>query len=256
MKKIKITISGGLGRMGSLLIKKTLQDKNLSLESVTEQKEIKKNGIHFKKNSTESLKNTNVIIDFTRPACTSEILKIATKLKKKVIIGTTGFSKKQQNEIIKASKKIPILQSGNMSLGINLLQYLSGILSKKIIKGYQMEIHDAHHKMKVDYPSGTALMLANAVAKGQGKNLDQITGNIFLNKGGKGKTGKINFFIKRKGKIPGTHSVIFQTPKETIELKHISKSRDLFADGAINAAKWLANKKPGLYNMHDVLKIK
>jgi len=90
MKKIKITISGGLGRMGSLLIKKTLQDKKLSLESVTEQREIKKNGIPFKKNSTESLKNTNVIIDFTRPACTSEILKIATKLKKKVIIGTTG----------------------------------------------------------------------------------------------------------------------------------------------------------------------
>ncbi len=256
MKKIKITVSGGLGRMGSLLIKKTLRDKNLLLESVTEQKEIKKNKIHYKKNSIDSLKNTNVIIDFTRPNCTSEILKIATKLKKKIIIGTTGFNKKQQSEIIRASKKIAILQSGNMSLGINLLQYLSGILSKKILKEYEMEIHDAHHKMKIDYPSGTALMLGDAVAKGKGRNLEQIKGNIFLNKIGKGKAGKINFFIKRKGKIPGTHSVIFQTPKETIELKHISKSRDLFADGAINAAKWLANKKPGLYNMHDVLKIR
>lgn len=256
MKKIKISISGGLGRMGSLLIKKTLKDKKLQLESVTEQQEIKKNGIHYQKNSIQSLKNTNVIIDFTRPNCTSEILKLATKLKKKMIIGTTGFNKQQQKDIIKASKKIAILQSGNMSLGINLMQYLSGILSKKILNEYQIEIHDAHHKMKVDYPSGTALMLGHAVAQGKGKNLDQITGNTFLNKKGKTKIGKINFFIKRKGKIPGTHSVIFQTPKETIELKHVAKSRDLFADGALNAAKWLANKKPGLYNMHDVLQIR
>ena len=256
MKKINITISGGLGRMGSLLIKKTLEDKNLNLSSVTEQQEKRKNGIHFKKNSVDSLKNTNVIIDFTRPNCTSEILKIATKLKKKIVIGTTGFNKKQQHEINQASKKIAILQSGNMSLGINLMQYLSFILSKKILQEYQMEIHDAHHKMKIDYPSGTALMLGNAVAKGKNKSLDQIKGKIFLNKKGKGKINKINFFIKRKGKIPGTHSVIFQTGKEIIELKHIAKSRDLFADGAINAAKWLAKKKPGLYNMHDVLNIK
>ena len=128
MKKINITISGGLGRMGSLLIKKTLEDKNLNLSSVTEQQEKRKNGIHFKKNSVDSLKNTNVIIDFTRPNCTSEILKIATKLKKKIVIGTTGFNKKQQHEINQASKKIAILQSGNMSLGINLMQYLSFIL--------------------------------------------------------------------------------------------------------------------------------
>ncbi|MDB4022632.1 4-hydroxy-tetrahydrodipicolinate reductase [Pelagibacteraceae bacterium] len=256
MKKINITISGGLGRMGSLLIQKVKEDRSLNLSSVTEQRELKKNGIFFEKNSSQSLKKANVVIDFTRPNCTSQILKLATKLKKKVIIGTTGFNKKQQAEINKASKKIAILQSGNMSLGVNLMQYLSGILSEKILKEYSMEIHDAHHKMKIDYPSGTALMLGNAVAKGKGKSLDQIKGNIFLNKKGKGKANKINFYIKRKGKIPGTHSVIFQTTKETIELKHIAKSRDLFADGAINAAKWLANKKPGLYNMHDVLKIR
>jgi len=256
MKKINITISGGLGRMGSLLIQKVKEDKSLNLSSVTEQRELKKNGILFEKNSSQSLKKANVIIDFTRPNCTSQILKLATKLKKKVIIGTTGFNKKQQVEINKASKTIAILQSGNMSLGINLMQYLSGILSEKILKEYSMEIHDAHHKMKIDYPSGTALMLGNAVAKGKGKSLDQIKGNIFLNKKGKGKLNKINFFIKRKGKIPGTHTVIFQTDKETIELKHTAKSRDLFADGAINAAKWLTNKKPGLYNMHDVLKIR
>ena len=255
MKKINITISGGLGRMGSLLIQKTVQDKQLKLESVTEQKSFTKNGIKYKKNSVDSLKNTNVIIDFTRPNCTLEILKLATKLKKKLIIGTTGFNNKQQEDINKASKKIAILQSGNMSLGINLMQYLSRILSEKILNEFQIEIHDAHHKKKIDYPSGTALMLGQAIAEGKRKSLEKLKGNIFFNKKGNGKKDKINFFIKREGTIPGTHSVIFQTAKETIELKHIAKSRDLFADGALSAAKWLANKKPGLYNMHDVLKI-
>lgn len=256
MKKIRITVSGGLGRMGSLLIKKIKQNKKFYLSSVTEQKEFKRDGIYYQVNSIQSLKNTNVIIDFTRPQCTLQILKLAIKLKKKVIIGTTGFNKKQQTEINKASKKISILQSGNMSLGVNLMEYLSNILSQKIMKEYQIEVHDAHHKMKIDYPSGTALMLGNAVAKGKGKSLNKIKGNIFLNKKGKSKVNKINFFIKRKGKIPGTHSVIFQTNKEIIELKHIAKSRDLFADGAINAAQWLSKKKSGLYNMHDVLNIK
>ena len=255
MKKINITISGGLGRMGSLLIQKTVQDKQLKLESVTEQKSFTKNGIKYKKNSVDSLKNTNVIIDFTRPNCTLEILKLATKLKKKLIIGTTGFNNKQQEDINKASKKIAILQSGNMSLGINLMQYLSRILSEKILNEFQIEIHDAHHKKKIDYPSGTALMLGQAIAEGKRKSLEKLKGNIFFNKKSNGKKDKINFFIKREGTIPGTHSVIFQTAKETIELKHIAKSRDLFADGALSAAKWLANKKPGLYNMHDVLKI-
>ena len=115
MKKINITVSGGLGRMGSLLIKKTIKDKQLHLSSITEHQAFTKNGVKYQKNSIDSLKNSNVIIDFTRPASTSEILKLAIKLKKKVIIGTTGFNKKQQTEINKASKKIAIL------LGFHLL---------------------------------------------------------------------------------------------------------------------------------------
>ncbi len=108
---------------------------------------------------------------------------------------------------------------------------------------------------RINYEEMTDLIRANNFTMPDDVTYYDLDGNL-LNKEGKGKTNKINFFIKRKGKIPGTHSVIFQTPKETIELKHIAKSRDLFADGAINAAKWLANKKPGLYNMHDVLKIR
>ncbi|MEK9717002.1 MAG: 4-hydroxy-tetrahydrodipicolinate reductase [Pelagibacteraceae bacterium] len=256
MKKLNITISGGLGRMGSLLIKNTIKDKKLKLYSSTEHKEIRKGKMLFQKNTDKAIKGTNVIIDFTRPKCTLEILKLAIKHKKKIVIGTTGFNKNHLNIIKKASKKIAILQSGNMSLGINLMQFVSKILSKGFMKDYQMEIHDAHHIKKIDYPSGTALMLGNAVAEGKGKQLNQIQGKIFLNKKGKGKVNRINFYIVRKGKIPGIHSVIFENKQERIEIKHTAHSRDLFAEGAINAAKWLANKKPGLYNMHDVLNIR
>ena len=256
MKKIKITVTGGLGRMGQLLIKNTQKDKKLKLYSATEYKEFKKAGVKYQKNTDAAFKGTDVIIDFTRPNCTLEVLKLAIKHKKKVIIGTTGFQKKHWDTIKKASKKIPILQSGNMSLGINLMQFVSKILSKGFMNNYQMEIHDAHHAKKIDYPSGTALMLGHAVADGKSKSLKQIQGKIFLNKKGKGKTNKLNFYILRKGKIPGTHSVIFENKQEKLEVQHTAHSRDLFAEGAISAAKWLANKKPGLYNMHHVLGIK
>lgn len=256
MRKINITISGGLGRMGKLLCTKIKEDKELKLSSVTEYKNITKQGLTYEINSVSALKNADIIIDFTRPNCTLEILRIAVETKKKLIIGTTGFTKKQQARINQASKKIPILQSGNMSLGINLIQFLSNILSSKILKEYQIEIHDIHHKMKVDYPSGTALMLGHAVAQGKNKTLEKIKGKVFLNKKGYGQKDKINFFIKRTGKIPGTHSVIFKTPKEIIEIKHTAKSRDLFADGALNAAKWLMKKKPGFYTMRDFLNLK
>lgn len=256
MKKINISITGGLGRMGQLLIQQTQKDKNLKLHSATENKEIKKGKIQYQKNNDKAFKRTNVIIDFTRPNCTLEVLKLAVKHKKKVVIGTTGFQKKHWDEIKKASKKIAILQSGNMSLGINLMQYVSKILSKGFLSDYQMEVHDDHHIKKIDYPSGTALMLGHAVADGKNKNLKQIQGKIFLNKKGKGQKNKLNFYIVRKGNTPGTHSVIFENKQEKIEIKHTAHSRDLFAEGAINAAKWLKNKKPGLYNMHHVLGIK
>ena len=255
-KKINITVSGGLGRMGQLLIKHTNKDKNLKLHSVTEYKEFQKGKIKYQVNNDKAFKNTNIIIDFTRPHCTLEILKFAVKYKKKVIIGTTGFRKKHWDAIKKASKKISILQSGNMSLGINLMQFVSRILSRGFMNDYQMEICDAHHIKKIDYPSGTALMLGHAIADGKSKTLKKIQGKIYLNKKGKGSQNKLNFYIVRKGKIPGTHSVTFENKQEKLKIEHTAHSRDLFAEGAIGAAKWLAKKKSGLYNMHHVLGIK
>jgi 4-hydroxy-tetrahydrodipicolinate reductase len=257
MKKINITISGALGRMGKILIKRISKNKNLKLFSITDLKVGKEvAGIKTQKNSIEALKKTDIIIDFSNPKASIEILNYAKKLKKKIVIGTTGFNSRQNNLIKNYSKKIAIFKSGNMSLGINLLEYVVSILSKKIPNNYQIGISDNHHKKKIDYPSGTALMLANAVAKSKNKNLKSIKGKTFLNKSGKLQNNKINFFVTRKGKTIGKHSVNFDNKIENIELKHTAFSRDLFADGALNAAIWISKKNKGLFNVQDIFGLK
>ena len=257
MKKINITITGALGRMGKILIKRISKNKNLKLFSLTDLKSGKTiNGIKTQKNNLDAFKKTDVIIDFSKPKSSLEILNYAQKFKKKVVIGTTGFTKKQNNLIKNYSKKIAIFKSGNMSLGINLLEYIVNILSKKIPNNYHIGINDNHHKRKVDYPSGTALMLANAVSKGKNKNPESIKGKIFLNKKGNLQGNKINFFITRKGNTIGKHSVLFNNKIENIEVKHTAFSRDLFADGALNAAIWISKKNKGLFNMQDMFGLK
>jgi 4-hydroxy-tetrahydrodipicolinate reductase len=257
MKKINITIAGALGRMGKILIKRVSKNKNLKLISLTDLKSGKTiNGIRIQKNNMEAFKKTDVIIDFSTPKASLEILNYAKKFKKKVVIGTTGFNSKQNNLIKNYSKKIAIFKSGNMSLGINLLEYVVSIFSKKVPSNYQIGISDDHHKRKVDYPSGTALMLANAVSKGKNKNLESIKGKMFLNKSGSLQKNKINFFISRKGNTIGKHSVNFNNKIENIELKHTAFSRDLFADGALNAAVWISKRNSGLFNMKDMLGLK
>ena len=257
MKKINISISGGLGRMGKVLIKLVFKNKNLKLKSITDLKVGKKFGELKTLNSTiEAFRNTDVIIDFSTPKSSMQILNFAKKLKKKIVIGTTGFTINQENIIKSYSKKIAIFKSGNMSLGINLLGYITKILSRKIPSNYQIGISDNHHKAKIDYPSGTALMLAKALAEGRNKNLDKLKGKIFLNRKGNLQGNKINFFITRKGRTVGKHSVIYNNKIESIQLKHTSFSRQLFADGALNAAIWISKKNKGLFDMQDMLNLK
>jgi 4-hydroxy-tetrahydrodipicolinate reductase len=257
MKIIKITITGALGRMGRALVQRLSKKKGLKLFSLTDVKSNKiVNGIKIQKNNLDAFKKTDVIIDFSSPKASIEVLQYAKKLKKKVVIGTTGFTQNQNNLIKNYSKKIAIFKSGNMSLGINLLEYIVNILSKKISGDYHIGISDDHHKNKVDYPSGTALMLANAVSKGKNKNLESMRGKFFLNKKGSLQKNKVNFFIKRKGNTVGKHSVIFNNKIENIELKHTAFSRELFADGALNAAIWISKKSKGLFNMQDMFGLK
>jgi 4-hydroxy-tetrahydrodipicolinate reductase len=178
MRKINLSISGCMGRMGQQLIKSSKKNRNFKLVSLTESRIINKKifGIKPSRNNSEAFKKSNVIIDFTVPKCTLEILKIASKLKKRVVIGTTGFSKKEENLIKNFSKKIPILKAGNMSLGVNLLMYLTEIASKSLGNNFLSKIYEVHHKHKIDYPSGTALMLGKGIADGKNKNFYNLIG--------------------------------------------------------------------------------
>ena len=258
MKNINLTITGCMGRMGQQLIKTAKKEKGYKIHSLTEYKIINKkfNGIKPQLNTEEAFKKTDVIIDFTIPKCTFEVLKIATKLKKRIVIGTTGFSEKEEKLIKSYSKKIPILKAGNMSLGINLLMYLTEIASKSLGKKYLSKVFEVHHKHKKDYPSGTAIMLGNGIAIGKNKNFYNLVGKKFLNKKNFPYGNKINFNSIRKGEVIGEHEVLFSSGKEIIKLNHEAFDRTLYSEGALSAASWLMKKKPGLYSMRDLMNFK
>ena len=258
MKKINLAITGCMGRMGQQIIRSVKSQKNFKLVALTENKKINKkiNGIRVNLNNMSTFKKANLIIDFTVPKCTFEVLKIASKLKKRVVIGTTGFTKKEEELIKRYSKKIPILKAGNMSLGINLLMYLTEIASGSLGKNFLSKIFEVHHKHKKDYPSGTALMLGNGIALGKNKDFYNLFGKKYLNKKTFPYGNKINFNSIRKGEIIGEHEVKFSSGKETITLNHEAFDRALYSEGALSAASWLMKKKPGLYTMRDLMNFK
>ena len=258
MKKINLAITGCLGRMGQQLIKSSKSNNNFKIVALTESKTINKkiSGIKLDINTNEAFKKADVIIDFTIPKCTLEILKIASKLKKRIVIGTTGFTQNEERTIKKYAKKIPILKAGNMSLGVNLLMYLTEIVSGSLGDNYLSKILEVHHKHKKDHPSGTALMLGKGIANGKNKNLYNLIGKKFLNKKSFPFGKKINFNSIRKGEVIGEHEVSFSSGKEIIKLNHEAFDRALYSDGALSAAKWLSNKRAGLYSMRDLLNFK
>ena len=258
MKKINLTITGCMGRMGQQIIRSVKKNKNFKLISLTENRKISKkiDGIKISSNTAEAFKKVNLIIDFTIPKCTFEVLEIASKLKKRVVIGTTGFTKKEEVLIKRYSKKIPILKAGNMSLGINLLMYLTEITSSSLGKNFLSKISEIHHKYKKDYPSGTALMLGKGIADGKNKNFYTLLGKKYLNKKTFPYGGKINFNSIRKGEIIGEHEVKFSSGKEIITLNHEAFDRALYSEGALTASRWLMTKKAGLYSMRDLMNFK
>ena len=258
MKKINLAITGCMGRMGQQIIKSAKYNKNFTIKAVTENRPFNKkiNGIDISFNDENAFNKADVIIDFTAPKCTFEVLKIAAKLKKKVIIGTTGFTKREENLIKNYSKKIPILKAGNMSLGINLLMYLTEITSASLGNSYLSKVFEIHHKHKKDYPSGTALMLGKGIAVGKNRDFYKLIGKKYLNKKSFPYGKKINFNSIRKGEIIGEHEVKFSSGKEIITLNHEAFDRALYSEGALTAAKWLNKKKAGLYSMRNLLNFK
>ena len=260
MKKIKLVVVGCAGRMGQQIIKEIQKCKNINLVAAIEKKNSPSINKNIKKIKITSDKETafrkaDTIIDFSLPESTIETVKYATKLKKKLVIGTTGLSANQVSKIKSASKKTAIVFAPNMSIGINLLMRLVDKASNILFSNNtSVEILDIHHKNKKDAPSGTALVLGDVVAKGKNFNLKSKS-TMKPNKIRKKQLGKINFYCKRQGNVVGDHSVIFTNKGEEIELKHRGFNRSIYAIGAIRAAIWLSKQKKGFFNMSDVLGI-
>jgi 4-hydroxy-tetrahydrodipicolinate reductase len=195
----------------------------------------------------------DVVIDFTFHEATINNLPAIVKMKKALVIGTTGFSKDELDRIIACSEKIPILMAPNMSLGVNLLFKLAGQVAAALGDGYDIEIVEAHHNQKQDAPSGTAKRIAENIADAVNRNLDQVAVHGRQGIVGARKPEEIGVHAVRGGDIVGDHTILYAGPGERIELKHQAHSRDTFARGAIKAAKFVAKQQPGLYGMDDVL---
>jgi 4-hydroxy-tetrahydrodipicolinate reductase len=193
------------------------------------------------------------VIDFTSPAATAEHAGLAAQARIVHVIGTTGLSAQEDDAVLAASRHAVIVKSGNMSLGVNLLAALTKKAAEVLGPDYDIEIIEMHHRMKVDAPSGTALMMGRAAADGRKIGLDDHSVRVRDGHTGVRKRGDIGFATLRGGDVIGDHTVIFAGPGERVELTHRAGDRQLFARGAIRAAQWGKGKPPGLYSMRDVL---
>ncbi|CAL4319465.1 4-hydroxy-tetrahydrodipicolinate reductase [Buchnera aphidicola (Thelaxes suberi)] len=260
IKNINIAIVGALGKIGTLLTQ-TIQQTNdctLIASIITKKQQFndEKNNFNVFSCLSQAIKNNDidVIIDFSTPKSTMEQIIICQKFKKNMVIGTTGFSSQQKKIIMEASKNIGIVHSANFSIGINLMHTLLKKTAKMIGNNTDIEIIEYHHRNKKDTPSGTALYLGNTICNTLNWNLEKsaIYRKKEITNGRKNNT--IGFSSIRAGNIIGEHKVIFVNESESIEITHKAMNRLPFVKGAIQAAKWILNKKNGLFDMHDVLK--
>ena len=196
---------------------------------------------------------SDVIIDFTTPAASVEIAAAAAGAGAAHVIASTGFDDEQEAAIVALAKRIAIVKSGNMSLGVNLLCALVEEAARRLDGHYDIEITEAHHRRKVDAPSGTALMLGEAAAAGRGVSLKECAVHDRHGVGEARKRGEIGFSVVRGGGIVGDHDAAFAGEREVVTLSHRAIDRGLFADGALAAAQWVFGRPPGLYSMRDVL---
>jgi 4-hydroxy-tetrahydrodipicolinate reductase len=254
---MKIGVLGGSGRMGRLIIQKILEIPEIKLTGI---------GIHQQKASSldfpdilitsdaeKVLDCADVVIDFTKAEALSGHLEKALKLKKAMVIGTTGLVESHKDFIKKASRLIPIVYASNMSLGLAVMTRLVEQVASILGPNFDIEILEMHHRHKKDAPSGTALSLGNAAA--QGRNIPFNAHACFDRtcRTSSRPKNEIGFSVLRAGDIPGEHTVVFASDEEMITLSHRVFNREVFAKGAIKAALWLRDKEPGLYTMQDVL---
>jgi len=255
---VKVIVCGACGRMGRKIADILSQDEETQLVGAIEAKAHKALGtevipkVKVTDNLEKIIDRAEVVIDFTNPQASLENLEVAAKFKKAMVIGTTGHTEQEKKLVAEKAKIIPLLMAPNMSLGVNLLfKVVAGVA--KVLKGYDVEIIEAHHNRKKDAPSGTAAKLEETIA--QALNLNPKEAGIYGRKGmvGPRKPQEIGVHSVRAGDIVGEHTVIFAGTGERLELTHRAHSRDCFARGAVEAAKWIVKQPPGFHNMQDFL---
>jgi 4-hydroxy-tetrahydrodipicolinate reductase len=269
MSDMRLVVAGAGGRMGRTLVKAIAESKGLKLAGALEDARspligwdagtlagLGENNIKLIGDPGKIMDEIDGIIDFTIPAATVGYAALAARHGKAHVIGTTGLNAADEDKIKDAAKRAVIVKSGNMSLGVNLLAALTKRVAKTLDASFDIEILEMHHKQKVDAPSGTALMFGRAAAAGRGIELDQHSVKSREGHTGARKAGDIGFAALRGGTVVGEHSVIFAGPAERIELTHKAEDRMIFATGALHAALWARDQKPGLYSMADVLGLK
>jgi len=269
MAEMRLVVAGAGGRMGRTLVKAIADSKEFSLAGALEDARspligwdsgtlagLPENGIKLVGDAAQALSNADGILDFTAPIATIAFAALAAKSGKIHIIGTTGMNAADEAKIKDAAKSAVIVKSGNMSLGVNLLAALTKRVAKTLDKSFDIEILEMHHNQKVDAPSGTALLLGRAAADGRGIEFDKQSVKSREGHTGARKPGDIGFATLRGGSVVGEHSVIFAGAAERLELAHKAEDRMIFARGALYAAGWARNQKPGLYSMMDVLGLK
>ena len=268
VKKYKLSIIGATGRMGQMLVRAAMEKNDFDLVGLLEVEghnligtkgnelfpELKKD-LFFSDSLEEILEISDVIIDFSNPKNSVDVAVKAAKFKVVDVIGTTGFSKSQLKQIEKASKNTTLIRAGNMSLGVNILTGVTEKIAEALDDDFDIEIVEMHHNKKIDAPSGTALMLGDAVANAKRQTLDSLKDGQRDGIIGPRKKGKIGFSVIRGGDIVGNHSVIFAGQGEQITITHNATDRMIFARGAIKAAKWGMTAPNGEYSMKDVLKL-
>ncbi|RWC55055.1 4-hydroxy-tetrahydrodipicolinate reductase [Mesorhizobium sp.] len=249
---IRIAIAGALGRMGRQMAEAVRGDARLALAARFHRPGSVGEGLVSR---DEALAMADVVVDFTTPAASADLARTcAERGGPALVIGSTGFSTAELADIADAAKTVPIVRSGSFSLGLNMLVGLVERAARALDPdGWDVEIVEAHHRHKIDAPSGTALMLGQAVAGGRGVELDAVARRVRDGITGPRRAGEIGFAVMRGGSIIGEHSISFCTEGETVTLSHAAGDRIMFARGAIAAALWVAGRPPGEYDMRDVL---
>ena len=266
---LKVIVTGAAGRMGSRLISLIKESASLTLAGAVESKGHRavsqdagevagcgRAGILITDDLSKLMDDGEVIVDFTTPSATLRYVDLAAQHRRGIVVGTTGFASSELDDLRGFSKQIPCVLSPNMSVGVNVIYKVIAEMAKTLGEDYDIEVIEAHHRLKKDAPSGTALKMAEVLAGAVNRDLGQV--GVYARKGliGERKRGEIGIQTIRAGDIVGDHTVMFGAMGERIELTHRASSRDTFARGALRAAQWIVSQPPGLYDMLDVLNLR